>query len=121
MILGLRTAAYPVPDLAAGKRWYAEAFDVEPYFDEPFYVGFSDGGFELGLMPDGKPGHAGVLAYWGVEDVAAEADRLTRLGASVVESPHDVGGEIIVATVADPWGNHIGLIRNLHFQPGAVR
>jgi catechol 2,3-dioxygenase-like lactoylglutathione lyase family enzyme len=44
MILGLRTALYPAPDLAAGKAWYAKALGVAPYFDEPFYVGFAVGG-----------------------------------------------------------------------------
>lgn len=48
MILGLRTAIYPTPDLAAGKKWYSEVLGLEPYFDQPFYVGFSVGGFELG-------------------------------------------------------------------------
>jgi len=52
------------------------------YFDEPFYVGFAVGGFELGLVPDGQPGLAGVQVYWGVADAAAELARLTALGAS---------------------------------------
>src|SRR5882672_3751424 len=58
MIQGLRTAIYPTPDLARGKDWYRQVLDHEPYFDEPFYVGFSVGGFELGLVPDGQPGLA---------------------------------------------------------------
>lgn len=44
MFLGLRTAIYHVRDLAAAKAWYAGVFGVEPYFDEPFYVGFEIGG-----------------------------------------------------------------------------
>ncbi|MFI4889449.1 MAG: VOC family protein [Steroidobacterales bacterium] len=40
MILGLRTVIYPAPDLAAARRWYAAVLGVEPYFDEPFHVGF---------------------------------------------------------------------------------
>jgi catechol 2,3-dioxygenase-like lactoylglutathione lyase family enzyme len=59
MILGLRTAIYPAPDFPAAKRWYTEMLGVAPYFDEPFYVGFSVGGFELGLLPDGAPGTSG--------------------------------------------------------------
>jgi catechol 2,3-dioxygenase-like lactoylglutathione lyase family enzyme len=55
MVLGLRTAIYPVPDLAAGKAWYSRVLGREPYFDQPFYVGYAVGGFELGLIPDGKP------------------------------------------------------------------
>ena len=48
MFQGLRTVIYRVPDLAKAKAWYTEAFGVAPYFDEPFYVGFQIGGFELG-------------------------------------------------------------------------
>jgi catechol 2,3-dioxygenase-like lactoylglutathione lyase family enzyme len=33
MVLGLRTAIYPVPDLAAGKAWYARILGCEPHFD----------------------------------------------------------------------------------------
>ena len=44
MVLGLRTAIYPVPDLAAGKAWYSRVLGREPYFDQPFYVGFSVAG-----------------------------------------------------------------------------
>ena len=51
MFLGLRTVIYRVRDLAAAKAWYANAFGVQPYFDEPFYVGFDIGGYELGLHP----------------------------------------------------------------------
>ena len=48
MFQGLRTAIYPVHDLEEGKRWYSEALETEPYFDEPFYVGFNVAGYELG-------------------------------------------------------------------------
>ena len=68
MMLGLRTAIYHVPDLPRAKAWYAKAFGVAPYFDEPFYVGFNIGGYELGLDPDTStvgPGARGVVAYWG--------------------------------------------------------
>lgn len=121
MILGLRTALYPTPDLARATAWYATAFGVEPYFQEPYYVGFQVGGFELGLIPDGTPGGDGATPIWGVDDVAAEVDRFVALGATVIEPAHDVGGDIIVATVADPWGNRIGLIFNPHFRADAVR
>jgi catechol 2,3-dioxygenase-like lactoylglutathione lyase family enzyme len=59
VILGLCTALYPAPDLAAAKKWYSELLGVPPYFDEPFYVGFEVGGFELGLLPDATPGASG--------------------------------------------------------------
>ena len=49
MFLGLRTVGYAAPDLAAAKAWYTTAFGKTPYFDEPFYVGFNIGGYELNL------------------------------------------------------------------------
>lgn len=121
MILGLRTVIYPAPDLARGKEWYAQVLGVDPYFDEPFYVGFSVGGFELGLVPDGTPGGQGALAYWGVTDAEAETARLEALGATVHEPVHDVGGGIKVAAVVDPFGNLFGVIENPAFDPQSVR
>ncbi len=116
MIRGLRTAIYPTPDLARGKEWYRQVLQTDPYFDEPFYVGFSKGGFELGLIPDGDPSHTGVLVYWGVEDIESELKRIETLGATLHDSIQDVGGGIKVASVLDPFGNRFGLIENPHFQ-----
>jgi len=44
VFLGLRTVVYPAPDLTASKAWWAAALGVQPYFDEPFYVGFNPRG-----------------------------------------------------------------------------
>lgn len=121
MIHGLRTAIYPTPDLAAGKTWYSKVLGCQPYFDEPFYVGFSVSGFELGLIPDAQPGSMGVRVYWGVDDAAAELKRLLALGATVHEDAHDVGGGIVAASARDPFGNLLCLIHNPHFKPADVR
>jgi len=121
MILGLRTVIYPTPDLAAGKGWYSQVLGIEAYFDEPFYVGFAVGGFELGLIPDGVPRADGPLAYWGVADVVAEVARLTQLGGAVHEAVKDVGGGIKVASVRDPFGNVFGVIENPNFETKGVR
>ena len=123
MIKGLRTTIYKVTDLARAKAWYAKAFGVAPYFDEPFYVGFNIGGFELGLDPDAPagPGPGGVLTYWAVDEVDATYARLLALDATKHEEPREVGGQIKVATVLDPFGNIIGLIFNPHFDAKAVQ
>jgi len=121
MILGLRTAIYPAPDLAAAKRWYTQLLGVAPYFDEPFYVGFSIGGFELGLLPDAVPGTAGPQPLWGVADIISAYSRLMELGATPLNPVADVGGGIKVAAVIDPFGNHFGIIENPHFDVSAVR
>ncbi|GGX99172.1 VOC family protein [Massilia dura] len=121
MINGLRTAIYPVRDLSAAKAWYTEVFCTAPYFDEPFYVGYAIGGFELGLTPKDEPGKAGSKVYWGVDDIEAEAARIVGLGASTHWPLQDVGDGIKVVELADPFGNVLGLIYNPHFDPKAVR
>lgn len=121
MFLGLRTAIYPVPDIAQAKDWYSRATGLQPYFDQPFYVGFEVGGFELGLVPDGTPGSTGPQALWGVENAAAAKDRLLALGATLLEDVQDVGGGIRVAAVLDPFGNRLGFIENPGFDRTKVR
>lgn len=123
MIQGLRTVIYKVPDLEAAKTWYARVLGFEPYFAEPYYVGFRVGGFELGLDPDmegGRPGE-GMVAHWGVADAAAEFERLTRIGAAAHMPPRDVGGGIVVAAVKDPFRNAFGIVQNPHFSLADVR
>jgi predicted enzyme related to lactoylglutathione lyase len=118
MFLGLRTVIYHAPDLAAAKAWYSAAFGVAPYFDQPFYVGFEIGGFELGLDPDTSAVTVGnnAVAYWGVADIDDAYGRLLASGARPRDPVREVGGDIKVATVADPFGNVIGLIQNPHFK-----
>ncbi|MGH8636508.1 MAG: VOC family protein [Burkholderiales bacterium] len=118
MFLGLRTVIYHAPDLAKAKAWYAAAFGVDPYFDEPFYVGFEIGGFELGLHPGTSGVNVGnnAVAYWGVPDIDEAYRHMVQRGAEPRDPIQDVGGDIKVATVADPFGNVIGLIQNPHFK-----
>jgi len=113
MLLGLRTAIYLTPDIVAGKLWYTKVLGFPPYFDQPFYVGFNVGGFELGLTPDGK---AAAGAYWGVKDIEAVLARLLELGAEPRTDIQDVGEGIRVADVLDPWGNVFGIIENPNFK-----
>ena len=117
-LLGLRTVIYKVPDLAAAKSWYQQLTGVAPYFDEPFYVGFNVGGYELGLDPDlsdSTPGAGGATAYWGVRDLASTLERLAADGIEIASPLQDVGEGIRVATIRDPFGNLVGLIENPHF------
>ena len=115
---GLRTTIYKVDDINVAKAWYAKAFGVKPYFDEPFYVGFNIAGYELGLLPEkvDLPKTANVLSYWGVEDIIDSYDIMISNGAKELEAPNNVGDNIMVALVKDPWDNVIGLIYNPHFK-----
>lgn len=116
---GHRTLVYHAPDLAKAKAWYSIVLGVAPYFDQPFYVGFNVGGYELGLIPEAAeiPGSTtGGVTYWGVTDAKAAFDRLLSLGAVERSAVHDVGDGIWVATVCDPLGNVFGIIQNPHFK-----
>lgn len=118
MINGLRTATYTVDDLEAARAWYSEILGREPHFDEPFYVGFDVGGYELGLLPDDdNTGSAGTsaVAYWGVDDIETALERLQKKGASLHDDVQDVGEGIRLATVNDPFGNVLGVIENPNF------
>ncbi|HVG34851.1 MAG TPA: VOC family protein [Pyrinomonadaceae bacterium] len=118
MFQGLRTVIYHVDDLQKAKQWYSGILGIEPYFDEPFYVGFSVGGYELGLDPnmEGVSKGSNVVAYWGVKDAASAYQRVLELGAQKHSEPQDVGGGIIVAQVVDPFGNVFGIIENPQFK-----
>ncbi len=119
MFLGLRTAIYHVDNIDKAKSWYSSVLGIKPYFDEPFYVGFSVGGYELGLQPgentSAEKGE-GVVAYWGVVNAEEALNRVIKQGATRHEDVQDVGGGIKVATVKDPFGNVFGIIENPHFK-----
>lgn len=118
MLQGLRTVVYHVADLNRAKAWYTEMLGKPPYFDEPFYVGFNVGGYELGLAASDAPevGAAGsAITYWGVPDANAAFAHLLALGAQPHEAPYDVGDGIRLASVCDPFGNLLGVIDNPHF------
>jgi predicted enzyme related to lactoylglutathione lyase len=118
MVKGLATVIYHVPDLDRAKAWYAAAFQQQPYFDQPFYVGFNIRGYELGLDPgpeEGNAGRGGSVAYWRVAAIDEAVRHFVSAGATVASAAQDVGEGIKVATVADPFDNLIGLIENAHF------
>ena len=118
MVQGLGTVIYQVSDLEKAKAWYVAAFKQQPYFDQPFYVGFNVAGYELGLHPsDGsRTGPGGSVAYWRVADIHAAVNHFLASGATIVSSVQDVGEGIKVAEVADPFGNILGVIENPHFK-----
>jgi predicted enzyme related to lactoylglutathione lyase len=117
MIHGLRTVIYHVDNIERAKEWYTEVIGSAPYFDEPFYVGFNVGGFELGLDPDmtGIVRGSNEVAYWGVDNIESEFEKIVEIGAEVVSGIKDVGEGIKVASVKDPFGNVFAIIENPHF------
>jgi predicted enzyme related to lactoylglutathione lyase len=110
---GVKTVLHPVSDLAKAKAVYAALLGVPPQTDGDFYVGFEAAGQQIGLVPGGGPqGMSSPVAYWHVPDIEAKLAAVTAAGAAVQESPRDVGGGRLVATVTDPDGNVLGLIQD---------
>lgn len=62
-------------------------------------------------MPEGDV-EAGAHVYWGVDGVQAAVDEAIAHGASLVEPPTDVGGDIVTAIVRTPHDALLGLIFN---------
>lgn len=120
MFQGLRTVIYGVDDLEKAKAWYTTVLGVQPYFDQPFYVGFNVGGFELGLDPNAVKGTSGPIVYWGVDDADMALKRLLELGALELSPVQDVGDGIRVGSVIDPFGNALAFIKNPHFSLQAL-
>jgi predicted enzyme related to lactoylglutathione lyase len=110
---GVQTVLHPVSDLAAAKAVYTALLGVTPQTDSAYYVGFEAAGQQIGLVPGGGPqAMTSPVAYWHVPDIEAKLAEVTRAGAAVKESPRDVGGGRLVATVTDPDGNVLGLIQD---------
>ena len=110
---GIKTVLHPVTDLAKAKPVYAALLGVEPIADSSYYVGFDAAGQHIGLVPGGGPqGMTSPVAYWHVPDIEAKLQEVTAAGATVKQSPRDVGGGRLVATVTDPDGNVLGVIQD---------
>ena len=112
MFKKLRTVIYHVGDIEKAKQWYIDITGAQPYFDEPFYVGFDINGCELGLDPDLNNIEEGnmAIAYWKVDDIEASVQKLKLNGATIISNVTGVGEGIKVAVAKDPFGNAVGLI-----------
>ncbi|MCW2998824.1 MAG: bleomycin resistance protein [Solirubrobacterales bacterium] len=118
MFLGLRTVIYPTTDLDASKAWFTSLLGQEPYFDQPFYVGYEVGGYELGLNPNANVAD-GAVTYWGVPDADAAMAQLLAAGATEHSAVNEVGDGIRVGEVREVGGSVLGIIENPHFKLGA--
>jgi predicted enzyme related to lactoylglutathione lyase len=106
---GVGTVVYPVKDIAKAKALFRELLGVEPYADEPYYVGFKVGNQDVGLDPNGHK--EGMTAYYHVDDIQKSLQSLLDAGAKQVQEIKDVGGGRLIASVKDENGNIIGLIQ----------
>ena len=110
---GIKTVLIPVSDVDKSKAVYTALLGMEPQADAAYYVGFDAAGQHVGLVPGGGPeGMTSPVTYWHVSDIEAKLAEVTAAGATVKESPRDVGGGRLVATFTDPDGNVLGLMQD---------
>lgn len=113
MAAGLQTIIYPVKDLDRAKALFSALLEVEPYADEPYYVGFKAAGQDVGLDPNGHAkGMTGPVPYWHVTDLRERLAALQAAGAELVQDAQDVGGGRLIAFVKDGDGNLVGLLQD---------
>jgi catechol 2,3-dioxygenase-like lactoylglutathione lyase family enzyme len=115
MFLGLRSVIYSSKDLADDKAFWTKALGIEPYFDQPFYVGFSVKGYEIGLDPNAGDGPS-PRAYIGVDDIENAVAGLLEKGIKKVDEIHDVGDGIKMCLFESERGQAFGVIENPHFK-----
>ncbi|TDD19910.1 VOC family protein [Kribbella turkmenica] len=130
MLRGFATVSLYATDMAAARAWYTELLGIEPYFavpdfDDPGYLEYRFGDLqcELGII-DAKyarhqvtGGPAGAIIHWQADDLEGTFERLLSLGAKEIEGITERGDNtgFRTASVADPFGNIIGIMNNPHY------
>lgn len=126
---GFATLNIWADDVEAAEKWYAEFLGQEAYFHRSgpdgrlAYAEFRIGDFEaeLGIIdrrwaPAGaatEPG--GAIMHWHVDDLEGTVERLLARGAREYEPIAPRGEGFVTASVVDPFGNVLGVMRNPHY------
>jgi predicted enzyme related to lactoylglutathione lyase len=125
---GMATVSFFADDVTAARKWYTELLGVEPYFqrpdeNNPAYIEFRIGDYqhELGIIdrkfaPKGATnGTGGAVIFWHVDDLEAMLEKVKAMGAREYEPLTKREAGFITASVADPFGNILGLMYNPHY------
>lgn len=130
MLGGIATVSFFADDVEAAKHWYRDVLGIEAYFARPeppapsAYIEFRVGEdeVELGIidrsyapMMASMDGPAGAIVYWQVDDLSATLDRLTAMGATMLEPKTERGHGFVTASFVDPFGNVLGVMQNPHY------
>jgi predicted enzyme related to lactoylglutathione lyase len=107
---GIKIIIYPVKDITQAKTLFHKFLGVEPYADQPYYIGFKIGDQDIGLVPNGH--NAGMTAFYHVDDIKNSLQILLDAGAEIIQDIKNVGGGRLIASVKDKDSNIIGLIQN---------
>ena len=107
---GVKTIIYPVKDIAQATTLFRKFLGVEPYADQPYYVGFKVNDQDIGLVPNSP--EAGMTAFYHVDDIKNSLQILLDAGAAIIQDIKNVGGGRLIASVKDKDSNIIGLVQN---------
>jgi predicted enzyme related to lactoylglutathione lyase len=106
---GIKTILYPVKDMTQGKSLFTKFLGVEPYADQPYYVGFKIEGQDIGLVPNNA--QAAMIAFYHVDDIKKSLQILVDAGATIIQDIKNVGGGRLIASAKDKDGNVLGLVQ----------
>lgn len=104
----------PVPDVAAGRAWYLQAFPGAVMSTVPD-MGFeylAVGSTRIEIVPADEQvsnGAAGSVVYWRVPEFSVSLAHLVSVGAVLYRGPMKIEDDLWMCQVRDPWGNCIGL------------
>jgi predicted enzyme related to lactoylglutathione lyase len=107
---GIKTILYPVKDMTQAKTMFAKFLGVEPYADQPYYVGFKIDDQDIGLVPNNP--EATVTAFFHIDDIKNSLQIFVDAGGTIVQDIKNVGGGRLIASVKDKDNNIIGLVQN---------
>ncbi|HTJ49857.1 MAG TPA: VOC family protein [Cyclobacteriaceae bacterium] len=108
---GIKTVIYPVKDVNQSKTLFRKLLGVEPYSDQPYYVGFKIGDQDIGLVPS-TPDNSSMTAFYHIDNIKDSLQLLLDAGAEIIQDVKNVGGGRLIASAKDKDNNIIGLIEN---------
>lgn len=129
MFRGFATISFYADDLSAAKDWYSRLLGVQAYYAfpeppaPPAYVEFRVGDLqsELGFIdrryapPGASQAPGGAVMFWHVDDVEETLGTLLAMGATEYEPLTERADGFATASVVDPFGNVLGVMRNPHY------
>jgi predicted enzyme related to lactoylglutathione lyase len=107
---GIKTVIYPTNDITQAKAVFGKLLGVDPYADQPYYVGFKIGDQDIGLVPNNP--ESGMTAFFHVDDIKNSLQILVDAGAQIIQDVKNVGGGRLIASARDKDNNIIGLVQN---------
>jgi predicted enzyme related to lactoylglutathione lyase len=107
---GIKTVIYPVKDMTQATNLFRKFLGVDPYADQPYYVGFKVNDQDIGLVPGNL--EAAATAFYHIDDIKNSLQIFVDAGATIIQDIKNVGGGRLIASVKDKDGNIIGLVQN---------